>query len=154
MHYPSAKVIVRSAEKPDMVLLIQRSWHGKDYYEPAGGRVEADFNLLQSESLEECARREIAEELGIYVDIKEYLGSYYFFWSIDQKKLSVCAVFEGIITGHDADFVSNKDSFELAFKAAWIPLHDIANGSIKVDPVYVGLETVMKNYCAKQLAGL
>lgn len=149
MLYPSAKVIVRSTEKPGMVLLIQRTWHGQSYYEPAGGRVDADFAAQTAESFETCARREIAEELGVHIDVKEYVGSYYFFWAMDPSKLSVCAVFDGIIVGHDPEFVANKDASELPFKAAWIPMHSIADGSIAIDPRYVGLAEIMKNYCNK-----
>src|SRR5580692_4930153 len=101
MIYPSAKVIVRSHEKKDMLLLVKRTIYGKTYYEPAGGKVEVDFANKKAESLEECADREIKEELGVSINIKGYIGSYYFFWHIDLKKLSVCALFDGFIKEQD-----------------------------------------------------
>jgi len=149
MLYPSAKVIVRSLEKPNMILLIKRIVNNKSYYEPAGGKVEVDFACMKSESLEECAKREIAEELGVSIDIKGYVGSYYFFWSIDPRKLSTCAVFEGVITQYDPYFVSNQDSCELPFNLAWISTRDIVEGIIEIDPLYVGLDGLIKDYCKK-----
>lgn len=149
MLYPSAKVIVRSTEKPNMILLIKRMINDVSYYEPAGGKVEVDFTHMKSESLEECAKREIAEELGVSIDIKNYIGSYYFFWSIDPKKLSTCAVFEGSVICYDPFFADNKDSCELPFSMAWVSIDDVLNGCIIIDPLYVGLEDLIKNYCKR-----
>ncbi|MGB8367644.1 MAG: NUDIX hydrolase [Candidatus Babeliales bacterium] len=149
MLYPSAKVIVRSNDKPNMILLLERKVGNNSYFEPAGGRIEADFNQKISESLEECAHREIAEELGLSIEIKRYIGSYFFFWTIDSNKLSICAVFEGLITQHDPQFESNKDFCELPFNPVWISMRDILEGNIFIDPIYVGLEKILKDYCRK-----
>ena len=147
MLYPSAKVIVRSKDNKDMILVIKRTVNNNIYYEPAGGKVEANFETKRAESLEECARREILEELGVAVDIQNYIGSYYFFWHIDPHKLSICVLFEGIVTDIDHQFSANQDSCELPIEPIWVPVESILSGSIKIDSTYVGLEVLMKNYC-------
>jgi ADP-ribose pyrophosphatase YjhB (NUDIX family) len=147
MLYPAAKVIVRSKDKKDMILLVKRTIDNQTYYEPAGGRVDVNFEAKTAESLEDCARREILEELGVIVDIQNYIGSYYFFWSIDSRNISVCALFEGTITHVDSEFSGNKDSCELPIEPVWVSIESILNGSVAISPVYVGLEKLMKDYC-------
>jgi 8-oxo-dGTP pyrophosphatase MutT (NUDIX family) len=149
MLYPAAKVIVRSKDKKDMILLVKRTVDNKVYYEPAGGRVDVNFEAKTAESLEECARREILEELGVVVDIQEYIGSYYFFWSIDLRTISVCALFEGTITHIDSEFSGNTDFSEFPIEPVWVSIESILDGSVAISPVYVGLEKLMKSYCHK-----
>jgi 8-oxo-dGTP pyrophosphatase MutT (NUDIX family) len=149
MLYPSAKVIVKSKDNNDMILLVKRTVNNKTYYEPAGGKVDANFQTRIAESLEECARREILEELGVAVDIQNYIGSYYFFWHIDPCKLSVCALFEGTILHIDPQFSTNKDSCELHIEPGWVSIESILNGSVAIDSTYVGLEEIMKRYYHK-----
>jgi len=151
MLYPAAKVIVRNQDQKNMILLAQRTINNKQYYEPAGGRVDVDFCTRIIESFEECALREIQEELGVTVSLEGYLGSYYFFWEVDSQKASVCTVFEGVITQTDPHFVTNKDTSELPLSPSWVSMHDILNGSITIDPGYVGLEKLIKDYCHKNV---
>jgi len=93
MFFPSAKVIIKHPTKHNTILLIKRQIHGQIFYEPAGGKAEINFEKKKAENLEECAIREIQEELGLNIKIEEYVGSYYFFWTIDPTKCSLCAVF-------------------------------------------------------------
>jgi 8-oxo-dGTP pyrophosphatase MutT (NUDIX family) len=151
MMYPSAKVIVRSEDNKDMILLVQRIIDEKIYYEPAGGKIDVDFVTQTAESLEECAQREIQEELGVTIGIKGYLGSYYFFWHIDSKKLSICALFEGIIVKVDPEFTANGDSCELPICPVWVSMRAILTGSITINSAYVGLERLIKDYCHKNI---
>jgi NADH pyrophosphatase NudC (nudix superfamily) len=76
----------------------------------------------QAESLEECALREVQEELGLNVKIEKYLGSYYFFWTIDPTKCSLCAVFMGTIIDSITNYTGNADTCELAFGPTWVTL--------------------------------
>lgn len=146
MFYPSAKIIIRHPTDSDKILLIKR----KGYYEPAGGKVEIDFEKNMAESLEQCAIREAQEELGLTVSIERYIGSYYFFWSIDVNKFSSCAVFIGDIISEDSAFVANADTCEFTTEPAWVSVDDLLNKNAEIDPLYIGLESLLLNYC-KQL---
>ena len=128
------------------ILLIQRN----AYFEPAGGKVEIDFETRVAESLEQCAIREAQEELGVTVSIDHYIGNYYFFWSIDPKKCSSCVVFVGDIIVQDPKFITNVDECEFATKPAWVSVDDILNKTAPIDPLYIGLENIMMNYCLQQ----
>lgn len=139
MFFPSAKIIIRNSNDHSLLLLGKRG----DFYEPAGGKVEIDFNKRLSESLEECVLREAHEELGVKAKIESYLGSYYFFWSIDPNKASSCAVFLGSILEQDESFKTNKDSCELTITPEWVPVDVAIN---KINPEYVGLQKIFNDY--------
>ena len=147
MFFPSSKVIIRHPSDSNKLLLIKRNVHGALYYEPAGGRVEIDFANRVAESLESCAIREVKEELGISIDIDDYVGSYYFFWIIAPDKCSSCAVFVGKILDADASFQTNADTCELSIEFIWVSIDDILEKRISIDPTYVGLENVLMKYC-------
>ena len=148
MFYPSAKIIIKHPTDKNKILLIKRNGH----YEPAGGKVEVNFETKEAESLEQCAIREAQEELGLTVVIERYLGSYYFFWSIDPNKCSLCAVFVGNVISEDPEFMSNADLLEVAIEPAWILVDDVLNKRVLIDPLYSGLEELMFNFCI-QLKG-
>lgn len=143
LFFPSAKIIIRHPSDDNKILLIQRN----KYYEPAGGKVEIDFEKRTAESLEQCAIREANEELGLAVAIEQYIGSYYFFWSIDPNKCSSCVVFVGTIVTQDPTFVANADTCEFITEPAWVCVDDILNKTLSIDPLYIGLEDLMINYC-------
>lgn len=146
MFFPSAKVIIKHPTQSDKILLIKRNGH----YEPAGGKVEINFEKKIAESLEECAIREAQEELGITISIDQYIGSYYFFWSIAADKFSSCALFIGTIVSQDPTFTANADTCEFTAEPAWVSIDDLLNKKVEIDPLYIGLESLLLNYC-KQL---
>ena len=146
MIYPSAKVIIRHPDRKDSILLIKKSLNGTTYYEPAGGKLEYSFGTRTAESLEQCAIREAQEEVGALIDVGDYLGNYYFFWEIDPKKLSVCVVFEGIMKGIDPDFTTNADVWEVPLEPVWVSAADILSNEIPINPVYVGLDKLLRDY--------
>lgn len=150
MIYPSAKVIIRHPDRKNSVLLIKRSLNGMRYYEPAGGKLEYNFDARIAESFEQCAIREAQEEVGALIDIGDYLGSYYFFWEIDPNKLSVCAVFEGIVKGIDPHFTGNSDAWETPLEPVWVSTEDIISNQIPINPAHIGLDKLMRNYCLLQ----
>lgn len=147
MFFPSSKVIIRHPSDVNKILLIKRHVRGSIYYEPAGGKVEIDFENKVAESLEECAIREAKEELGFTIDIDGYLGSYYFFWIIAPNTCSSCAVFMGKVLDEDITFSGNADSCELAIEPVWVTIDDILEKRIPIDPSYVGLESILMNCC-------
>ena len=147
MFFPSSKVIIRHPSDANKILLVKRHVRGAIYYEPAGGKVEIDFEKRVAESLEECAIREAKEELGLTVGIDGYLGSYYFFWVIAPKKCSSCAVFIGKILDEDLTFSVNADACELTIEPAWVTVDEILEKQIPIDPSYVGLENLLMNCC-------
>ena len=122
---------------------------GAVYYEPAGGKIEIDFTKKIAETLEECAIREIKEELGLSITLDEYVGSYYFFWIIAPHRCSSCAVFTGKILDEDPTFTTNTDSCELTIEPIWVTLDEILEKKITIDPSYVGLENLLIKYCNK-----
>ncbi len=148
MYFPSAKIIIRHPADADKILLVQRN----TYYEPAGGKLEINFSTRTAENLEQCAIREAREELGLTVSIERYIGSYYFFWSIDPSKFSSCAVFVGGIVAQDKDFIANADTCELAIEPAWVSVDDVLSNKVPIDPLYIGLEDLLLDYC-RQLKG-
>ena len=136
MLFPSAKIIIKHPRDSSQLLVVKR----KGYYEPAGGKVEVNFDHKTGETLEACAIREAFEELGLEVKIDQYLGSYYFFWSIDPSKASVCAVFLGSITNYDNNvFASNRDKKELLIEPQWTTLDQIKKN---INPEHIGLKEV------------
>ena len=147
MFIPSSKVIIHHPSDRNKILLVRRTVNGAIYYEPAGGKLEYDALCKTAETLEECAIREVHEELGLVVRIEEYIGSYYFFWLIDEKKGSSCAVFTATIVDQDTNFKGNSDTCELPIEQAWVTVDDILNKKISIDPMYVGLEKVLMDYC-------
>jgi NADH pyrophosphatase NudC (nudix superfamily) len=145
MVYPSAKIILKHPTDANKILLVRRDVRGKISYEPAGGKLEIDFLEKKAESLEECAVREAQEELGMTVKIERYLGSYYFFWTIDSSKCSSCVVFIGHIVQEDKHFIKNADSCELPIEPAWVTRDDIVTKKTPIDECHVGLETIILN---------
>lgn len=143
MFFPSAKIIIKDSTNNQNLLLIKRN----GYVEPAGGKVEIDFKKRTAETLEQCAVREAREELGVEVEIEGYLGSYYFFWSIDPSRCSICVVFIGNIISTNPLFTTNTDSCEFATEPVWVSIDDVLSKKVQVDPLYKGLEELMLAYC-------
>lgn len=143
MLHPSAKVIIKDPNRPDSILLIERNVRGDLSIEPAGGKVEADWTTRTAETLEQCAIREVREEMGYVVDLIKYVGSYSFFWVINPSNCSVCAVFTGLIVDVDSVFSGNADSCELPMRPIWVTREDILSKRVKVDPRHRGLEEIL-----------
>lgn len=146
MFYPSAKVIIKHPTDSHTILLVKRTVQEKTFYEPAGGRAEINFEKRSAESLEECAIREVQEELGFIISIEQYIGSYYFFWTIDPQKCSSCALFVGNILEIDQNFKNNTDKTELPIEPAWITMDYIIQRKIPIDASQVGLEKLLVQY--------
>jgi len=66
MKYMAAALIIEN----NRILLVNNTKHGSLRIEPPGGKKELD------ETLEECAVREVKEELGLDIAVKGLLGAY------------------------------------------------------------------------------
>jgi NADH pyrophosphatase NudC (nudix superfamily) len=147
MFYPSAKAVVYDPHNPEMLLLAMRNGH----YEPAGGKLNISFVGKKAESFEECAIREAHEELGAEIVIKNYIGSYNFFWTINVNCMSACVVFSAVLIKLDDNFSENKDCEEFPVKPVWVHAQDIVNGNISIDRQFIGLESLMKRFASVHL---
>lgn len=142
MIYPAAKVILINRANPGKLLLIYREVNGHGGYEPAGGRVEVNFNEKSAENFEMCAIREIKEEVGVDVKIIAYVGSYTFFWDIKENTCSSCVVFIGEIIGGKISNV-NLDKSEHPHKIEWVDNQEIINDKIIVRDNHLGLKELL-----------
>ncbi len=143
--YTAAKVIIVCQSRPREILLIKR----RGSYEPAGGTIKP------GEILEDCAKREVKEELGIDIRIDRYAGNYNFFWERNEFdnapiKHSTCIVFIGTIlneTGSGSYKVENADRDEIEFEPIWVSIKSVLNNEIHIDPKFIGLSQILLNYC-------
>lgn len=141
--FPSAKIVIRDPVHKEKILLVQRKIQDKVFYEPAGGKVNIDPKCKKAETLEECALREAKEELGCTCTIDQYVGSYYFFWSIDPENCSICALFLGTLLSQNPLFQKNEDEDELLVTPEWVNIHDILEKKVPIDEEQVGLEKLV-----------
>lgn len=141
--FPSAKVVIRDPLNKERIFLVKRTIQDKIFYEPAGGKVKIEPKLKKAETLEECAIREIREELGCTFTIDQYIGSYYFFWTIAPKNCSICALFLGTLLSQNDLFQKNEDENELLITPEWVSIYDILEKRIPIDRAQVGLERLL-----------
>lgn len=140
MQYSAAKVVLRRP-RDNAILLISRVFNGQRGFEVAGGRVKIDFKNKISETLEQCATREIKEELGLEIKLIDYVGSYYFFWSSEADTISHCVLFWGdIVSGEVTTFV---DGCGHELKPEWVTLEDMKAKRIPIRSTHVGLPNLL-----------
>lgn len=140
--FAAAKVIVTHPTH-DQILLVKREKKGIFSYEPAGGRVEVDFDQKRAESLEECAQREIKEELGVHIDTLVYVGSYAFFWSKRENTCSICALFLAQMReGDEVNAIADEGCYPAY--PEWVSPQAILEGKIHMDSAVAELPELMK----------
>lgn len=140
IQYPAAKVVLRNP-MDSKILLLSREIDGSVGYEPAGGKVDANFAERTSESYEDCAIREIQEELGIEIKITDYVGSYYFFWSLKPNACSHCVLFLADIVSGQVKSVQQDKCGSLS--AVWVSVEDIREKKIPIRDYHVGLGSLL-----------
>ena len=140
--FAAAKVIVTHPHH-DQILLVKREKKGIFSSEPAGGRVEVDFDQKWAESFEECAQREIKEELGVHIDTLVYVGSYSFFWSKRENTCSICALFLAHMrVGDKVNAIADEGCYPAY--PEWVSAQAILEGQIPIDPSVAALPELMK----------
>ncbi|HEV2524410.1 MAG TPA: NUDIX hydrolase [Gammaproteobacteria bacterium] len=140
IQYPSAKVVLRS-KTDNKILLLARTIDHEVGYEPAGGKVEANFEKRISETFEDCAMREIREELGLESKITHYIGSYYYFWSLKTNACSHCILFLADIISGEVTTAQQEECGILS--PAWVSIEDIKAKKIPIRDYHVGLEDLL-----------
>ena len=115
----------------DKVVLIRREKHGRVYYVFPGGKQEI------GETIEQCAKREAFEELGVEVEVGELLTTvpfngtqYYFFAKIIGGQFG---------TGQAEEFLEPHGGTYLPL---WMPISELDDKTVIPHEVV----TALKNY--------
>lgn len=128
MNLPT-KAVKGIVTKNDKILLLQRNpkTRGEDNWDLPGGLVEIN------EDEKETLRREIKEELGVEIKIKEKSEKWIFFRLKDNKNISVQNYICEIINENiklSAEHIDYR----------WIKIKDIRNYPVKDESLYESLE--------------
>lgn len=140
IRYSAAKVIVRHPSE-DSLLLVHRTIRGVFAYEPAGGRIDIDFENKIAENFEECAIREAKEELNLDIQLDRYLGSYYFFWQDDERGIEGCTNCVTFLADPISDIAqirADDETEEIPVTPEWISAERILAREIPINPACVG----------------
>lgn len=151
MFYPAAKVILQHPTKHDTILIVKRHLPDSVSYEPVGGRLNIDFERKISESIEECAIREVQEEIGLIISLERYIGSYYLFWTTEDSQGCSCSLFVGTIVNKDSHYKGNPDTEEEPLEPVWVSYDDILSKKIIFNPAQIGLEKLVLDYFQKRM---
>jgi 8-oxo-dGTP diphosphatase len=81
---------------------MKRIINGKEDWSLPGGRIE------NNESINETLKRELKEELGMDIEVGKYIGDYYFFRIVDNKKV-ICSVYECKMLSDEINLNQNED---------------------------------------------
>lgn len=141
--YAAAKVIVTHPETSQL-LLVNRQIGDTFGYEAAGGRVNVDFNSRLTETFEECAIREAQEELGLKVRIKDYLGSYAFFWESEPHTCTHCVVYLANPVSDLTKLQKIGDTDGNPVRPEWIDASRILNEDLLIRSNHRGLKDIFK----------
>lgn len=142
------KVILKHKDYNDSVLILKRPAY--DSYEPIGGKLEIDFENQESETIEDCIRRECLEEVGLNIENLTYLGSYhYFFEKICQYNF--CLLYTAFITS-SLEHLKKEDGFGKCLTISeWVLITDLlSNDRVKFNPNHLGLKVLIEKFCSQQ----
>ncbi len=116
-------------EKEELLLLWKKK---QQHYELPGGKVD------EGETLEETAKRECKEELGVEVIIEKYLG--YENFTINGKELQSHKYLARIKEGQEPR-INEPEKFE---KLLWLPIKNYKQYALAPN---------VKTFCEKYLTG-
>lgn len=118
---------------PDGVAAIERVREGRTYHVLPGAQVE------DGESPAEAARREVYEELGLLVKIRNAVAVVHFGDST-QHYFTAEVIGGEFGTGDGAEFASAADSERGSYRAVWLPLPELSAHDLRPRPIAVALE--------------
>ena len=116
----SAGILVEN----EKVAVMKRERESLIYYLFPGGQVE------QNETPEQAVKREILEELGLYVEVERLVATVAF-QGRKQYYFLVSKVNGEFGTGLGEELKSSKDSEDGAYLPEWLPIYDLVNYQIK-----------------------
>jgi len=105
----------------DKVALIKRNRDGEEYYVFPGGGIE------KGESPEQATIREAFEELGVRIDVIDYLGTVAF--SGEQHYFLAKIVDGHFGTGHGEEYEENRNRG--LYEPMWIPISKLESLDIR-----------------------
>ena len=109
--YSAVKILLKHNNK---YLVIKQNFKGTVYYDLPGGRIE------YGEDPYETLHREIKEELGIEVSIKQCLGMYHFIRTLTDQGQVNCTVFVCTPSSLDIDLTHNPVDDENITEYFWV----------------------------------
>lgn len=118
---------------PDGVAAIERVRDGRTYHVLPGGQVE------DGESPAEAARREVFEELGLLVKIRNAVAVVHFGDST-QHYFTAEVIGGEFGTGDGPEFAGTADSERGSYRAVWLPLAALTAHDLRPRPIAVALE--------------
>lgn len=145
--YIAAKVIISHPTKNEL-LLVNRPIDNTNGYEPAGGRLDIDFDTLSSETYESAAIREAKEELNLDVELIGYLGSYHFFWGDSPKKCTHCNVYAAKAVSSFDQLSDIGDPGKYPIYPEWVSVEKILDETLPIRKGHIGLKQVFNQAVA------
>lgn len=144
--FAAAKVIILHPNE-DKLLLVSRMIDGQVVFEPAGGRLDVDFDQKIAETFEECAIREAKEELNLDIKLGEYVGNYHFFWKCgpgpSTSAFTICNVYmaESLSSFAQLNVVGDLESAPVY--PQWVSYESILSGKIPFADSCIGLQDII-----------
>ena len=118
---------------PDGLAAIERVRDGQTYHVLPGGQVE------DGESPAEAARREVYEELGLLVKIRNAVAVVHFGDST-QHYFTASVIGGEFGTGDGREFASPAESERGSYRPVWLPLGELTQRDLRPRPIAAALQ--------------
>ncbi|MFP4401658.1 MAG: NUDIX hydrolase [Candidatus Nanoarchaeia archaeon] len=133
----SASVFVQNISNNN-ILLQQRSKHSKKY--PLHWDISGGGHVNYNESYEECAKRELFEEVGIKANSLQLLGKHFFVLDNNRKRFS-CSFVAKI----NDDNTLNIDNTEVE-QVKWLSIEEIKQMIQNREPFHPECKFLLETY--------